>query len=897
MNMEIQNSTNDHSLPSHPSLLPSENNPASTVHINNSLLSQHPHQQLPSQAANPAITNSYQQIYLSSFANLSSTRNIWIKRDSDIDATKIPFSGEDIHDLKVCILQFFGPEYIGSSAELGFVTVWKDGKKLTPGQMVDAELLKNVTCENPLLLKNTHQVQTQSQAQAQIQSQAQAITTSSSSSPTPSNRPTTSNYLDLESNKSLSLDAATNETLLLSSKQNKEPKSTVKSKDPQLTSNKDNNDSVNPSNHTSNEDNDHELSNLKQRQSLSTSLPEQNLLKSLQLQSNLLPVNGLTGVNLNNISNGLSLQELANLNGITNLNNLNLLNGGGGNGNNSGSNSPTTLRQTLRQLNGLTNTNINNIVQLSQQLTQLNNSNASHQSDEEDPVDPEEQINAIYPPFMDIPKEIEDAVHRNTHRGWRLITIIETNDIPKFFEDQPQDWRVQRSATDRYPGFLVINYIGGLEGERNNMPSKSLNLSWDPETNDPSSKKYRKAKDLIDKQSMMYGSRFFCKGYPWCPSIASSKNAVTTETTEFGKGGKKLAKRIKSSMNQSVGVAASSPPPSQSGDMTPGSIYRSGNSILLEGQSNSMKRNFDCIHPENHDSTSSVAEDGKSTNNAASHRALKLSCNATLKIEIYASNLKKAVIYGKNLHGILGPISEFRPSDRIMSEACRAALSKDITYNRFLRQAEAMAIKYNIPKHRIPNRTQIRTFFERSRRGSRITPVNGTSNSESPSINAAASLTSNHRLLNNSLVSVSSIQSYINQQQQEQTSYASSLDPSTSKVSPTQSHLQLHSPNLTLSNYQTTPLSSSNLMDRSVDDVDVDMYSNNDLGIIKIPSSFNSITNSINFANGGLSGITASIANDLTTGINTSIFNHTTSSNSSNSNSNTSNFHSNLFNS
>jgi hypothetical protein len=428
------------------------------------------------------------------------------------------------------------------------------------------------------------------------------------------------------------------------------------------------------------------------------------------------------------------------------------------------------------------------------------------------------------------------------------------------------------------------------------MPSKSLNLSWNPETNDPSSAKYRKAKDLIDKQSMMYGSRFFCKGYPWCPSIVSSLHSVNTETAEFGKGGKKLAKRIKSSMNQTsggIGVGASSPPPSHSGEIGGASLYHSGNSILLEGQSNSMKRNFDCIHPENHDGTSGNADDGKSGNGGSSHRTLKISCNATLKIEIYASNLKKAVVYGKNLHGILGPISEFRPSDRIMSEACRAALSKDITYNRFLRQAEAMAIKYNIPKHRIPNRTQIRTFFERSRRGNRN--VGGTSNSDSPSINAATSLTSNHPLLNNGLVSDSLVQAYISQQQ-EQTSYAS-LDNATSKVSPTQSHIHLRSPNLTLPNYQTTSLPNSSLIDSSVDDVDVDMYSNNDLGIIKIPSNFDSI-NSINFANSGLSGITASIANDLTTGINTSIFTtHNTSSNSSNSNSNTSNFHSNLFNS
>jgi len=61
--------------------------------------------------------------------------------------------------------------------------------------------------------------------------------------------------------------------------------------------------------------------------------------------------------------------------------------------------------------------------------------NHSHQSDEEDSLDPEEQLNAIYPPFEDIPKEIEDAVQRNTHRGWRLITIIETTEIPKFFEE------------------------------------------------------------------------------------------------------------------------------------------------------------------------------------------------------------------------------------------------------------------------------------------------------------------------------------------------------------------------------------------------------------------------------------------------------------------------------
>ncbi|OUM60807.1 hypothetical protein PIROE2DRAFT_13362 [Piromyces sp. E2] len=981
-NTELNTPSNDPTLTNNTSLT-TENNTASAVHINNSLLSQH--QPTPSQAANPAISNAFQQIYLSSYANLNTTRNIWIKRASDIDATKIPFSGEDIHDLKVCILQFFGPDYIGSSAELGFVTVWKNGKKLTPGQMVDVEFLKDVTCENPLLLKNTHQVQNQT------------IVSSPSSSP----RPSSSDLLEIESKKSLSLDITSTDI-----------KSPSKSKDPHLSLNQTttttttttttNNDNTSNS---SNEKNENDLTNLKQRPSLSGSLQDQNLLKSLQLQSNLLPVNGLTNLNLSNINSSLSLQELSNLNRITNLNNINLLNqlNGGNNSGGTGSNSPNSLRQ----LNGLTN--INSIAQLSQLggINQLNNTgtsltnmnslaplsgslgintiaslnnitattsatlntnangvgmnniinglislqnnsngsrgltttssfndnigaatsklnpnvannvpqdsqqqhllsntlseigsrdgspvpvqestNPSHQSDDEDAIDPEEQINDIYPPFTDIPKEIEEAVHRNTNRGWRLITIIETNDIPKFFEDQPQDWRVQRSATDRYPGFLVINYIGGLEGERNNMPSKSLNLTWDPETNDPSSKKYRKAKDLIDKQSMMYGSRFFCKGYPWCPSIVSSLNSVNTETAEFGKGGKKLAKRIKSSLSQSTGTlgVTSSPQTAQSGKInsTTG-LYRSGNSILLDGQSNSMKRNFDCIHPENHETDSSNTDKGKSGNNTPSHRTLKISCNATLKIEIYASNLKKAVVYGKNLHGILGPISEFRPSDRIMSEACRAALSKDITYNRFLRQAEAMAIKYNIPKHRIPNRTQIRTFFERSRRGIRVT-----------------SFTSNNPVLNESVVPrsmVSSVESYFNQPP-EQTNYAT-IDntPPAPEMSPTQSHLQLRSPSLTLSNYQTTSLPSSTLMNSAVDDVDVDMYNNSDLGIIKIPPIYNPI-NSINFSNDSLTGITRSIANDLTTGINRSIFtNHTTSSNSSNSNNNTSSFHSNLFNS
>eukprot|EP00833_Pecoramyces_ruminatium_P009074 jgi/Orpsp1_1/1183106/evm.model.c7180000083883.2 len=383
---------------------------------------------------------------------------------------------------------------------------------------------------------------------------------------------------------------------------------------------------------------------------------------------------------------------------------------------------------------------------------------------------------------------------------------------------------------------------------------------------------YRKSKDLIDKQSMMYGSRFFCKGYPWCPSIVSSLNSIDAETTDISsKNGKKLAKKLRTSLTQSAAVNTSSPPPEVS------NIF-----------GNSMKRNFDCMR---HGSRNTLSDDDKNNNSSQNHRSLKVSCNATLKIEIYASNLKKAVVYGKNLHGILGPISEFRPSDRIMSEACRAALSKDITYTRFLRQAEAMAIKYNIPKHRIPNRTQIRTFFERSRRGNRLAGYS--SNAESPSV-TNASLNTSHALLNSTLVSNIQAISILNQQHQpqESTNY-STITTSASKVSPnSQNHLQIpsHSPRLTLSNYHTSTLPNANLVD-NVDNVDVDMYSNNDLGIIKITPSFNSM-NSI-----GFNGITASIANDLTTGINTSIFTHTNSNNSSNTNNNNTNFHSSLFNS
>jgi len=525
--------------------------------------------------------------------------------------------------------------------------------------------------------------------------------------------------------------------------------------------------------------------------------------------------------------------------------------------------------------------------------------NNSQHSDNEEPLDPEEQLNAIYPPFLDIPKEIEDAVHRNTNRGWRLITIIDTNDIPKFFEDQPQDWRVQRSATDRYPGYLIINYIGGLEGERNNMPSKALNLTWSPETNDPTSKMYRKSKDLIDKQSMMYGSRFFCKGYPWCPSIVSSLNSVDAETTEISsKNGKKLAKKLKTSLTQSASVNTSSPPPEGVG------LFRNSNGgLLLDGQSNSMKRNFDCMRLGGR-SRSMMSDDGKNDSSSQNQRSsLKVSCNATLKIEIYASNLKKAAIYGKNLHGILGPISEFRPSDRIMSEACRAALSKDITYTRFLRQAEAMAIKYNIPKHRIPNRTQIRTFFERSRRGNRLSGY--ASNSESPSTTNAPLTASNtsRTLLNSSLVSNIRAISLLNQQRTsrptpsstQDTSNYSSIATATIPTTTNPNHIQVpsHSPRLSLSTYQATTLPSTSLIE-SVDNVNVDMYNNNDLGIIKITPNFNSTMDSIGF-NGGLSGITASIANDLTTGINTSIFTHTNPTNSPNTNNNNTNFHSTLF--
>jgi len=432
------------------------------------------------------------------------------------------------------------------------------------------------------------------------------------------------------------------------------------------------------------------------------------------------------------------------------------------------------------------------------------------------------------------------------------------------------------------------------------MPSKALNLTWSPETNDPTSKMYRKAKDLIDKQSMMYGSRFFCKGYPWCPSIVSSLTSIDAETTDISsKNGKKLAKRLKTSLNQSASVAnsaTSSPPPTGANIDGSPSLYRNsnGSDLLLDGQSNSMKRNFDSMR-HSHDSNGSLVgkEDGKGNGSGSTqvHRSLKVSCNATLKIEIYASNLKKAVVYGKNLHGILGPISEYRPSDRIMSEACRAALSKDITYTRFLRQAEAMAIKYNIPKHRIPNRTQIRTFFERSRRGNRL--ANYTSNTDSPNP-ANAGINTNPSLLNGGLVSnMSNMQAIMSHQQPQETTTYSTITTASSTVSPNP-HIQIptQSPRLTLPSYHTTSLPNPSLIENVEN---VDMYSNNDLGIIKITPSFNSM-NSLGF-NGGLSAITSSIANDLTTGINTSLFTHTNSTNSTNTNGNNSNFHSNLFNS
>jgi len=1036
-------------------LLISDGNPSpsSNLNIKNSMLTQSSpsSQQRTSQSSNSAVGNPFQQMYLSSFANLGSTRNIWIKRSTDIDATKIPFSGEDIHDLKVCIVQFFGSSYIGSSSELGFITVWKNGKKLQPGQVVDAELLKGISCENPLLLKNT--------GSGNVSTVATAKTTTSStndSTAIPPTQPTASDLLEFDSSsKPVDLEGTANDDEL--SKSLKDSKTSSKSKDTNLTT-------LSETNNTEND-----LVSLNKNRSSPSSQPsltDQNLLKSLQLTSSatstnsILPLSGLTNLNLGNLGGNLNLQGFPNLNGMGNLNNLSLLNqlnsSGGGGGSTTGNNtsSPNTLRQlnglpslsSLGVINSLNNNSsgaslptITSLAPLSQSLATLNsiqaslntnsstaavaalNSNSingvemnqnllnkllslrtnftdslttttpttiektnlgnnsntalsdvpthpthgtdthshthshshshshsrshsqsrnpshsplmyknsnlespvqdqnhSHQSDEEDVLDPEEQLNALYPPFEDVPKEIEDAVQRNTHRGWRLITIIETTEIPKFFEDQPQDWRVQRSATDRYPGYLSINYIGGLEGERNNMPSKSLSLSWAPETNDPTSKMYRKAKDLIDKQSMMYGSRFFCKGYPWCPSIISSLNSVDTENPEFSsKNNKKLAKRLRTTLQQqqqqqqSLGTSnnrisptssipphPSRPPPASStSNVNPSSLYRSSNGLILDAPNNSMKRNFDSIHPDSHDTNNSTVNlnDGcKSNSGTVSHRALKISCNATLKIEIYASNLKKAVVYGKNLHGILGPISEFRPSDRIMSEACRAALSKDITYTRFLRQAEAMAIKYNIPKHRIPNRTQIRTFFERSRRGNRLMGYSSSSDSPTSTAAAAASLTSNHPLLNNGLVT--NVQAILSQQPQPQptpsepTNYTS-LDQVSAKVSPTQNQLQLPG--------QTSPLSLPNYNGGLIDDdVDVDMYNNSDLGIIKIPSTFNSINSNFGFGNGGLSGITASIANDLTTGINTSIFTHTTTpSNSSNSNSNNSTFHSNLFNS
>ncbi|KAL6604211.1 hypothetical protein U3516DRAFT_600832 [Neocallimastix sp. 'constans'] len=927
---------NNHSLKNYSEILlaPENNTSSSNMNLNTPVISQP--QTSPSLPPNEGPTTSFQQSYISSFTNVNPTRNIWIKRFTDIDATKIPFSGEDVHDLKVSILQFFGPTFIGSSAELGFVTVWKGNKKLLPGQVIDSELLKGVTCESPLLLKNTH----------------------GQTSNSPSNHPT-SEILDFDVNKSINLESNDDNQL---SKQEKEAKNS-----------KVNSISLNDVNSLT-------LSNLGNIQGLSginnISLLNQlsggnngnnssgslrNQLNSLNNLAQLNQLNGISGLNqLNSTTSNpsTSIQTLSSLaplsNTLVNLNSiqasLNSINATTAASLNSSTSSPLNTNigmnniinglvslQNLNNARGLTTSTFNDSLTISPNsntdkiasntaistvanstsIPSLQNSNSrpnntnsdtnnnylnsnskvgspvtvedqnnSQHSDNEEPLDPEEQVNAIYPQNVEVPKEIEDAVHRNTNRGWRLITVIDTNDIPKFFEDQPQDWRVQRSATDRYPGYLVINYIGGLEGERNNMPSKALNLTWSPETNDPSSKMYRKSKDLIDKQSMMYGSRFFCKGYPWCPSIVSSLNSIDAETTDISsKNGKKLAKKLRTSLTQSAAAAANNTSsPSSEG----GNLYRNGNNLLLDSQNNSMKRNFDCMRHGGR----SMSDDGKqNTTSSQSHRSLKVSCNATLKIEIYASNLKKAVIYGKNLHGILGPISEFRPSDRIMSEACRAALSKDITYTRFLRQAEAMAIKYNIPKHRIPNRTQIRTFFERSRRGNRLAGY--ASNTESPSA-SHASINTSHALLNSSLVSNIQAISILNQPQ-ESTNY-SSITTDTSKMPTTNpTHIQIpnQSPRLSLSNYHTSTLPNNSLID-SVDNVDVDMYSNNDLGIIKITPTFNSM-NSIGF-NSGLSGITASIANDLTTGINTSLFNHTNST-TSNTNSNNTNFHSTLFNS
>ncbi|KAG4081559.1 hypothetical protein H8356DRAFT_1091140, partial [Neocallimastix lanati (nom. inval.)] len=332
-------------------LAPENNTSSSNMNLNTPVISQP--QTSPSLPPNEGPTTSFQQSYISSFTNVNPTRNIWIKRFTDIDATKIPFSGEDVHDLKVTQLN-----------QLNGISGLNQLNSTTSNPSTSIQTLSSLApLSNTLVNLNSIQASLNS-----INATTAASLNSSTSSPL---------------NTNIGMNNIINGLV--------------------------------------------SLQNLNNARGLTTS----TFNDSLTISPN---------SNTDKIASNTAISTVANSTSIPSLQNSN---------------------SRPNNTNSDTNNNyLNSNSKVGSPVTVEDQNNSQH-SDNEEPLDPEEQVNAIYPQNVEVPKEIEDAVHRNTNRGWRLITVIDTNDIPKFFEDQPQDWRVQRSATDRYPGYLIfiIAYI------------------------------------------------------------------------------------------------------------------------------------------------------------------------------------------------------------------------------------------------------------------------------------------------------------------------------------------------------------------------------------------------------------------------------------------------------